>query len=208
MAIRCHMHPGAGRPVEHPGWNFQPTARIGTAQATAKISAVRSLDRRMNADPKAKPWMPRVQQFSKLSSVGVLKLCCTMAGGHTRALTARHPIKPTSRRCLSAWQPNPGRRSTYRRGDSVQTTGATSQCEYSNAKNTRCPRCRSFSWLELTNCDLAGIVKRCLLRNETLCDTPTTLWNACAMLRNIAPAGIGGLHNTIQCTIEASPRIQ
>jgi hypothetical protein len=41
-------------------------------------------------------------------------------------LMARHPIKPTSRRCPSAWQPNPGRRSTYRRGDSVQTTGTTS----------------------------------------------------------------------------------
>src|SRR5471032_1762473 len=50
----------------------------------------------------------------------------TTAGGHIRALTARHPIKPTSRRCPSAWQPNPGRRSTYRRGDSVQTTGTTS----------------------------------------------------------------------------------
>ena len=40
----------------------------------------------------------------------------TMADVHTRALTARHPIKPTSPRCLSAWQPNPGRGSTYRRG--------------------------------------------------------------------------------------------
>src|ERR1700720_2824799 len=29
--------------------------------------------------------------------------------------------------CQSAWQPNPGRRSTYRCGKSVQTTGATSQ---------------------------------------------------------------------------------
>jgi putative transposase len=28
--------------------------------------------------------------------------------------------------CHSAWQPNPGRRSTYRCGDSVQTTGASS----------------------------------------------------------------------------------
>src|SRR3954454_19834826 len=37
-----------------------------------------------------------------------------------------HPIKPTSPRCHSAWQPNPGRRSTYRRGKSVQTTGTTS----------------------------------------------------------------------------------
>jgi tripartite-type tricarboxylate transporter receptor subunit TctC len=42
-------------------------------------------------------------------------------------LTARHPIKPTSRRCLSAWQPNPGRPSTYRCGDSVQTTETTSE---------------------------------------------------------------------------------
>src|ERR1700675_1943301 len=30
-----------------------------------------------------------------------------MAGGHTRALTVRHLIKPTSTRCPSARQPNP-----------------------------------------------------------------------------------------------------
>jgi uncharacterized protein (DUF4415 family) len=41
-------------------------------------------------------------------------------------LTAPRPIKPTSPRCHSAWQPNPGRGSTYRRGKSVQTTGTTS----------------------------------------------------------------------------------
>jgi len=98
------MHPGAGRPVEHPGWNFQPTARIGTAQATAKISAVRSLDRRMNADPKAKPWMPRVQQFSKLSSVGVLKLCCTTMLGRT----VRWPISHRPNLPLAALQDRNG----------------------------------------------------------------------------------------------------
>src|SRR5438128_11161607 len=49
-----------------------------------------------------------------------------MAGVHIRALTAPRPIKPTSPRCHSAWQPNPGRGSTYRRGKSVQTTGTTS----------------------------------------------------------------------------------
>src|SRR5262245_58459973 len=43
-----------------------------------------------------------------------------------RALTASHPIKPTSPRCPSAWQPNHGRGSTYRCGKSVQTTGTTS----------------------------------------------------------------------------------
>src|ERR1039457_5480843 len=49
-----------------------------------------------------------------------------ITAGLIRALTRRHPIKPTSTCCHSAWQPNPGRRSTYRRGKSVQTTGATS----------------------------------------------------------------------------------
>src|ERR1035437_4715502 len=50
----------------------------------------------------------------------------TTAADRIRALTTPHPIKPTSTRCHSAWQPNPGRCSTYRRGDSVQTTGTTS----------------------------------------------------------------------------------
>ena len=34
--------------------------------------------------------------------------------------------QPTSSRCHSVWQPNPSRRSTYRRGVFVQTTGASS----------------------------------------------------------------------------------
>src|SRR3954471_19990768 len=70
--------------------------------------------------------MPTIKHFSENGLVGVLKPCCTTAADHIKALTAQHPIKPTSLRCPSAWQPNPGRRSTYRCGDSVQTTGATS----------------------------------------------------------------------------------
>jgi putative transposase len=46
--------------------------------------------------------------------------------GLIRALTDARPIKPSSTRCLSARRPNPGRGSTYRRGNSVQTTAATS----------------------------------------------------------------------------------
>jgi hypothetical protein len=57
----------------------------------------------------------------------------TTAGAHTRALTARHPIKLTSTRCPSAWQPNPGRRSTHQSGKSVQTTGARSYRRTSTA---------------------------------------------------------------------------
>ena len=36
-----------------------------------------------------------------------------MAGVRTRALTASRPIKPTSPRCHSAWQPDPGRGSVH-----------------------------------------------------------------------------------------------
>ena len=50
----------------------------------------------------------------------------TMDGARIRALTERHRIEPTSPRCPSAWQPNLGRDSTYRRGNIVQTTGTSS----------------------------------------------------------------------------------
>jgi putative transposase len=50
----------------------------------------------------------------------------TMAADPIRALTAPLRIKPTSTNRHSAWRLNPGRRSTYRCGDSVQTTGTSS----------------------------------------------------------------------------------
>src|SRR5882757_8800091 len=49
-----------------------------------------------------------------------------IAAVHIRALTATHRIKPTSTRRQSVWRLNPGRCSTYRYGDSVQTTGTSS----------------------------------------------------------------------------------
>lgn len=47
-------------------------------------------------------------------------------GARIRALTATRRIKPASTRCHSAWQPNLGRGSTYRRAIAVQTTRTTS----------------------------------------------------------------------------------
>src|SRR5215216_1857626 len=85
MGIGRHAYSGAGGPVEHPGWNLKPAVRIGTAQITAISNAVRLLDSCVNADPKTKPWMPWVQQFPKLGSVGVLKSCCTTPCVRTRA---------------------------------------------------------------------------------------------------------------------------
>ena len=83
MTIGHYTHLGAGRPVEHPGWNLKLTVGIGTAQITAKNNSVRLLDSFVNADPKSKPRMPWVQQFPKLSSVGVPKPCCTTRSDHT-----------------------------------------------------------------------------------------------------------------------------
>jgi hypothetical protein len=68
-----------------------------------------------------------IKQFSAENGpVGVLKPSCITQGAHIPALTARHQIKLTSPRCPSAWQPNPGRGSTYRRGKIVQTNETSS----------------------------------------------------------------------------------
>ena len=88
MDIGRNTRPGADRSVEHPSRHFKPTVGIGTAQITAKNNAVRLVDRLVNANPKTKPGMPSVQQFSNLSSVGVLKPCCTMSDVRMRDLTA------------------------------------------------------------------------------------------------------------------------
>ena len=60
-------------------------------------------------------------------------------------------IKPTSTSRHSAWRPNPGRRSTYRRGISVQTTGTSShlplrrvRCEVSDGGGFDCVRAELF----------------------------------------------------------------
>jgi hypothetical protein len=126
VGLDCQTHLGAGRPIKHPRWNLQPTVRVGCSQVAAKDNTAWPLNCLMNADSQAGPWMPRIQQLPKFGVVGVLKPCCTTAIGLIRALTDARPIKPTSTRCLSARRPNPGRGSTYRRGNSVQTTAATS----------------------------------------------------------------------------------
>jgi hypothetical protein len=99
MTIGHHTHLGAGRPLEHPGWNLKPTVGIGTAQITAKNNSVRLLDSFVNADPKSKPRVPWVQQFPKLSSVGVPKPCCTTRSNHTaRSATKSRSSSSTDQR--------------------------------------------------------------------------------------------------------------
>ena len=45
----------------------------------------------------------------------------TIAGGRVRALTKPGTFTPLD--CRSEWQRGPGKRSTYQRGQAVQTTG-------------------------------------------------------------------------------------
>jgi hypothetical protein len=78
-----------------------------------QISDVKGLACRSASDPHADSQSAVISTF-------------IIAAVHIRALTAAHRIKPTSPRCRSARQPNPGRRSTYRCGDSVQTIGTSS----------------------------------------------------------------------------------
>jgi hypothetical protein len=98
--------------------------------AAAGHIARRLLDHLMDMNDASCPWMPRVKDLTLLGPMGVLSSRCTIVAGRIRALTAPPPITPTSPCCRSARQPDPGRRSTYRRGKVVQTTGATSfaQC--------------------------------------------------------------------------------
>jgi hypothetical protein len=116
MGIGRNTCPGASRSVEHPGRNLKPMARVRTAQATAKNNAVRFVNRFVNGNPKSKPRMPRVQQFSNLSSVGVLKPYCTIPSGRTvRLAICRQPSLPNSAfperngtgRCATSRAPRP-----------------------------------------------------------------------------------------------------
>ena len=116
----------ACRPIEHPCWYFKPTVCLRPIQRAAKNDITSLVDGPMNANSATKPRMMSIKNLAKNGPVGVVKPRCTIAAAHIRALTAARRIKPTSPHCRSARQPNPGRRSTYRRGDFVQTTGTSS----------------------------------------------------------------------------------
>src|SRR4029077_12130470 len=121
----------ACRPVEHPDRHFKPPICLRLFQRAAEDDKTILVDGTMNANSATKPRMMPIENLAKNGPVGVLKPRCTVAAVHIRALTAVHRIKPTSPRCRSARQPNPGRDSTYRCGDSVQTTGTSSNCQRS-----------------------------------------------------------------------------
>jgi hypothetical protein len=110
---------GQGKQCESgPSHDELPIARA-TGETTCSSSACGAASnmRRCSCGP--------TKAYPRLALRSAATWTFVMAGVRTGALTAPRPIKPTSPRCHSAWQPNPGRGSTCRRGKSVQTTRTT-----------------------------------------------------------------------------------
>ena len=97
---------------------YIPMARGSSISLSCWIGRAASNTRRCTCEP-TKPSARPVLRSADIST-------STMAADRTKALTTPRQIKPTSTSRQSAWRPNPGRRSTYRRGDSVQTSGTSS----------------------------------------------------------------------------------
>jgi hypothetical protein len=108
---------GACRPVEHPGRDFKPPICLRPIKRPVEDDKTTLVEGTMNANAATKPGMMPIKDLAKNCPVGVLKPRCIIAAAHIRALTAARRIKPTSPHCRSARQPNPGKRSTYRRGN-------------------------------------------------------------------------------------------
>ena len=94
---------GAGRLIEHPGRNLQPSVGCRARDAAAEDLLASLLDHLMNVDLATCPRMPRIKKFTLLGPVGVLSSCCTTAAGPTRALTER-----PRHRLLQCADANPG----------------------------------------------------------------------------------------------------
>jgi hypothetical protein len=62
----------AGRPVEHPCWNFQPTFCLRPIQRAAKDDIISLVDGLMNANPATKPRMMPIKNLAKNGPVGIL----------------------------------------------------------------------------------------------------------------------------------------
>jgi hypothetical protein len=68
---------GAGRLIEHPGRNLQPSVRCRARDAAAKYRSVSLLDHLMDVDVVPRPWMPGIENLTQLGPVGVLASCST-----------------------------------------------------------------------------------------------------------------------------------
>jgi Homeodomain-like domain len=79
----CNPHRQAGRRLEHPGRQFQPTFAHPTVKATAKSACPPPLDRPVHVHRLPKLRMPGVQNTAFLGHMGVLSPTSTTAPERT-----------------------------------------------------------------------------------------------------------------------------
>src|SRR5258707_14175201 len=73
----------AGRPIEHPGRNLQPSPGCPTREAATENLSASLLNHLMNMDQASGPRMPRIKKLVLRDPVGVPSSCCTMTSGRT-----------------------------------------------------------------------------------------------------------------------------
>ena len=81
---------GAGRLIEHPGRNLQPSVRCRARYAAAKYRSVSLLDHLMDVHVVPRPWVPGIENLTHLGPVGVLASCSTTITDRTEPSTASH----------------------------------------------------------------------------------------------------------------------
>jgi hypothetical protein len=90
------------------------TVRIARRCRTApKHGHVAALDDFVNMHLAAKPGMPWIKNFPYLGPMSVVLLRCTTPANPIRALTGKHPTRPTSPRFRRPRRLEPGSNSTY-----------------------------------------------------------------------------------------------
>src|SRR5258705_10827515 len=80
----------AGRPIEHPGRNLQPSPGCLTREAATENLYASLLNHLMNMDQASGPRMPRIKKLGLRDPVGVPSSCCTMTSGRTGHWTKMH----------------------------------------------------------------------------------------------------------------------
>src|SRR6202022_641246 len=80
----------AGRPIEHPGRNLQPSPGCPTREAATENLSASLLNHLMNMDQASGPRMPRIKKLVLRDPVGVPSSCCTMTSGRTGHWTKMH----------------------------------------------------------------------------------------------------------------------
>src|SRR5258707_15639266 len=85
----------AGRPIEHPGRNLQPSPGRPTREAATENLSARLLNHLMNMDQASGPRMPRIKKLVLRDPVGVPSSCCTTPSERIGLCTGmrRYPVR-------------------------------------------------------------------------------------------------------------------